>query len=104
MALTKRQIKLYKPMIKAKLDEMGVKSELGYTQTGSFRMAPKVVQTEGKIEVKQVKTPNYRASNLHKNLTKKLLSLSPEAIEKFLETAIPQKEELGNAEPIIEEK
>ena len=91
--LTKKQIKLYKPMIKSKLEEMGVKSEIGYTQTGSFRMAPKLIQEDGKMEVKQVKTPNYRASNLHKNLTKKLLKLSPEAIEKFLETAIPSKEE-----------
>ena len=93
MSLTKKEIKRYKPLIHAKLSEMGVKDEVGYTQTGSSRMRPQVVQGENGPQVEQVKSPNYRAANLYKSLTKKLLNTSPKAVERFLETIIPKKEE-----------
>ena len=93
MSLTKKQIKHYKPLILERLEKMGVKQEIGYVQTGTSRLAPYLnteVEGEPKVETKRV--PNYRASNLHKNLTKKLLKMSVESIEKFLNAELGNKD------------
>lgn len=96
MSLTKKQTKYYKPLILKKLEEMGVKQEIGYTQTGTSRVVPYLNnEVEGEPKVERKKVPNYRASNLYKSLTKKLLKMPVESIEKFLSTEVGKKEEEG---------
>ena len=99
MKLTKKKAKHYKPLIKAKLMEMGVKDQVGYTETGSFRTVSVINEEDKenpKVETKRV--PSYRAVNLYKNLTKKLLGMSTEAIEKFLSSPIGNKTETQGVE------
>jgi len=90
--LTKKQTKRYKALITEKLDEMNIKNEIGYTKTGSFRevVVPYHARKEGEPQIQTL--PNYRAANLRKNLTKKLLKMSPEAIDRFLDTIIPSED------------
>lgn len=93
MALTKKETKHYKPLIIRKLEEMKVKNEVGYTQTGTFRYAKQLVPDgEGKFKVQTSKVPNYRASNLQKSLVKKLLALTSNEVERFLATEVPTPE------------
>lgn len=89
MNLTKKQAKKYKRLILAKLSELGVKNEIGYTKLSSFRVARQVVEKEeGVFAFEKTKIPAHQASNLYKNLTKKLLKMPAEAIDKFLSTEL----------------
>ena len=93
MSLTKKEIRYYKPLILSKLNEMGVKNEIGYTKTGSNRQVMQYVQTDSGYKMQNETVPNYRAANLYKSLTKKLLKMTPEAVERFLDTIIPKETE-----------
>lgn len=102
MTLTKKQIKHYKPLIQKKLTEMGIKNEIGYTQTGTTKVIPQLVKTDDGFKVENRRVPNYRAANLYKSLTKKLCNLGVLEVERFLATEMPRQEEPRD-EVLIEE-
>ncbi len=94
MALTKKQTKHYKKLIQTKLTEMGIKDDIQYTKTGHFKTGRYYDPELQKIVTKKLDT--YRAANLYSNLCKKLLSLPPEGIERFLAVNHKPEETDGN--------
>ena len=106
MTLNKKETRYYKPLIVGKLQEMNVKDEIGYAKTGATKVARQMVEVEGKFSMEKKTVPCYRAANLQRNLTKKLLKLSPVEIERFLATELPQQpdmteSEVSDAEPEV---
>lgn len=92
--LSKDQRKQYRKKLEDKLNALGLKDESILIQTGKYKQSLTV--RDGKVAV--VKVPLVRASNPHRNLIKKLLKLSVNEVERFLNTDFNKKEILDEAE------
>lgn len=110
MGLSNKQINYYKPLITKKLESLGVQAGIGYTKTGTARdisryvtdsSGQRVQDEAGNDRTEVVKQPHYRATNLQKSITKKLLKLDVPQVERFLTTepASPKSEEILVASP-----
>lgn len=105
MGLSNKQINYYKPLIIRKLESLGVKSGIGYTKTGTKGKVEvyvtdengmRVVKDDYTLETKLIDRDHYRATNLQKSITKKLLKLDVPQVERFLTTepTSPKSEEI----------
>jgi hypothetical protein len=94
MTLTKKQLKHYKKLVQNKLIEMGIKDDIQYTKTGHFKTVKQFNPESGRVEERRV--DSYRAANLYSSLCKKILSLPPEGVERFLAVNTKPKETDGN--------
>lgn len=90
MALTKKEMRKYKPLIVKKIEDLGMKSELQYTKTG-FKKTVDIPRPSGFGTEKRT-FDTYRATNLQRNLLKKLLKLSVGEVERFLSQDFSEKE------------
>jgi len=96
VSLTKAQIRFYKPLLISKIEGLGLKDEQNQVPTGHFKPAQMVDPETNKV--KRVNAPTMRISNPQRNLLKKLLKLSVEEVEHFLNTNFNKKEDNNTEE------